>query len=56
MLLSNLFFISLMGFLALYFLRGIGLITFISGGIITGLLAIAVISGLAWGIAKTRRY
>ena len=55
-MLPNLFFISLMGFFALYFLRGIGLITFISGGVIIALLAIAVVSGLAWGIVKTRRY
>lgn len=52
----NIFFISLMGFIALYILRGIGMITFIPGGMITALLMTAVISGLGWGIVKTRRY
>ena len=56
LMLLNLFFISSMGFIALYLLRGIGLITFIPGGMIMALLMSAVISGLAWGIMKTRRY
>ena len=55
-MLLNIFFISLMGFIALYILRGIGFITFLPGGVITILLLIAIISGLIWGIAKTRRY
>ncbi|MCC0178971.1 hypothetical protein I4641_18545 [Waterburya agarophytonicola K14] len=55
-MLLNIFFISLMGFITLYVLRGIGMITFISGGMITGLLMTAVISGLTWGILKTKRY
>ena len=55
-MIPNIFFISLMGFLSLYILRGIGLITFIAGGVITALLLTAVISGLTWGILKTRRY
>ncbi|MEM8830095.1 MAG: hypothetical protein AAGE96_12160 [Cyanobacteria bacterium P01_G01_bin.19] len=56
MLLANIFFISLMGFLTLYVLRGIGMITFISGGIIIILLMTAIVSGLTWGILKTMRY
>ena len=55
-MLPNIFFISLMGFIALYLLRGIGMITFIPGGIIMALLMTAVISGLTWGILKTQRY
>lgn len=55
-MLPNIFFISLMGFITLYILRGIGMITFISGGIIAILLMTAVVSGLSWGILKTRRY
>ncbi len=55
-MLLNIFFISLMGFMTLYILRGIGLITFLPGGMITILLMTAVISGLSWGILKTRRY
>ena len=54
--LPNIFFSSLMGFIALYYLRGIGFITFLPGGIISVLLMTAVISGLTWGILKTRRY
>ncbi len=55
-MLPNIFFSSLMGFIALYYLRGIGFITFLPGGIISILLMTAVISGLTWGILKTRRY
>ncbi|MEL6579664.1 MAG: hypothetical protein AAFQ14_07930 [Cyanobacteria bacterium J06621_12] len=55
-MLSKVFFLSLIGFTTLYILRGIGLITFISGGIITVLLMAVVISGLTWGILRTRRY
>jgi hypothetical protein len=55
-MLLNILIISLIGFVTLYVFRGIGMITFISGGVITGLLMIAVISGLTWGILKTRRY
>ena len=55
-MLLNIFSMSLMGFITLYVLRGIGMITFISGGIIIVLLMSAVISGLTWGILKTRRY
>lgn len=55
-MLPKIFFNSLMGFIALYLLRGIGLITFLPGGVILALLMTAVISGIAWGILKTRRY
>ena len=56
LMLLNLFFMSLMGFIALYVLRGIGFLTFIPGGAILALLLSAVVSGLIWGIMKTRRY
>ena len=55
-MLSKIFYLSLMSFLFLYLLRGIGMITFLSGGVIMILLLTAVISGLTWGILKTRRY
>ena len=55
-MLSKIFYSSLVGFAFLYLLRGIGMITFISGGVIMMLLMCAVISGLTWGILKTRRY
>lgn len=55
-MLLNTFRISLMGFIALYILRGIGWITFLPGGIISIFLIMAIISGLTWGIFKTRRY
>ncbi|MEY4518564.1 MAG: hypothetical protein RLZZ499_1163 [Cyanobacteriota bacterium] len=55
-MLLNIFIISLLGFVTLYVLRGIGMITFISGGVITILLMTMIISGLTWGILKTRRY
>lgn len=45
-----------MAFAALYILRGIGFITFLPGGIIILLFMTATISGLGWGILKTRRY
>jgi len=55
-MLLNVFFLSLLAFATLYILRGISLITFIAGGVIMALLVTAVISGLTWGILKTRRY
>jgi hypothetical protein len=55
-MLLNILIISFIGFVTLYVFRGIGMITFISGGVITGLLMTAIISGLTWGILKTRRY
>jgi len=55
-MLLNVFFLSLIGFATLYILRGIGLITFLAGGVIMALLMTAVISGLTWSILKTRRY
>jgi hypothetical protein len=55
-MLIQLFFISLIGFITLYILRGIGFITFLPGGVISTLLMTTIISGLTWGIIKTRRY
>jgi hypothetical protein len=54
--LAKIFFISLVGFITLYLLRGLGMITFLPGGIIAAFLMTAVVSGLSWGIIKTRRY
>ena len=55
-MLNKIFYLSLVSFIFLYLLRGIGIITFLSGGVIMMLLLTAVISGLSWGILKTRRY
>ena len=55
-MLNKIFYLSLVSFLFLYLLRGIGIVTFLSGGVIMFLLLTAVISGLSWGILKTRRY
>ncbi|MGF1539495.1 MAG: hypothetical protein ACFCU5_03435 [Pleurocapsa sp.] len=55
-MLSKIFFISLSIFIVLYLLRGFGLLTFLPGGVVTIWLPIAVISGLIWGIKKTRRF
>jgi hypothetical protein len=55
-MLIQLFFISLIGFVTLYILRGMGMITFLPGGVIGVLLITTIISGLSWGIIKTRRY
>ena len=54
-MLLNVFFLSLIGFATLYILRGIGLITFLAGGVIMALLMTAVISGLTWSILKNEK-
>ena len=55
-MLSKIFFISFTAFMSLYLLRGFGLLTFIPGGMITIWIPITLISGLIWGIKKTRRF
>ena len=50
------FFSSLIIFLVCYILRGLGLLSFLPGGIILLFLLITLTSGLAWGIKKTLRY
>ena len=55
-MLLKIFTFSLIGFLLIYILRGFGLFAFLPGGIILCLLLVALVSGLAWGIKKTRKF
>ncbi|MDJ0743081.1 MAG: hypothetical protein QNJ32_06930 [Xenococcaceae cyanobacterium MO_167.B27] len=54
--LKRTFITSLVIFIILYILRGLGIFSFLSGGIILILLLITISSGLAWAIKKTLRY
>ena len=47
---------SAIAFLIVYLLRGVGILSFIPGGLILLLLLIAIFSGLMWGIMATLRY
>ncbi|GFE70059.1 hypothetical protein [Chroococcus sp. FPU101] len=50
-------FISLIALtLITYLLRGLGILTFIPGGVILVLLALSILSGIFYGIEKTRRF
>ncbi|MGK7951217.1 MAG: hypothetical protein AB4368_21145 [Xenococcaceae cyanobacterium] len=55
-MLWKLFTYSLIGFLVIYVLRGLGVLGFLPGGFILLGLLITIVSGLAWGIQKTRRF
>ena len=55
-MLVKLFTFSLIGFLLIYLLRGLGILSFIPGGIILFLLVMTLSSGLIWGIKKTRKF
>ena len=55
-ILRKTFLISLVSFIIVYILRGLGFLSFLPGGIIILLLLITLGSGLAWGIRKTIRY
>ena len=55
-LLTKTFTFSSLSFLAIYLLRGFGILSFLPGGIILFLLAVALSSGLLWGIVATLRY
>lgn len=39
-----------------YLLRGFGILTFIPGGVIYGLILLSIATGLVYGVQKTRRY
>lgn len=43
-------------FLVVYLLRGVGILSYIPGGIILTLLLITIVSGLMWAIMATWRY
>lgn len=55
-LLYKTFAYSAIAFIFVYLLRGIGILSFIPGGIILLLLLITIVSGLMWGIMATLRY
>jgi hypothetical protein len=42
--------------LIIYSLRGLGIASFLPGGVILGLLAIAIVLGILYGIDQTRRF
>ncbi|WP_181280601.1 hypothetical protein [Aphanothece hegewaldii] len=49
--------ISLIGLtLITYLLRGLGLLTFIPGGVILILIALSILFGILYGVEKTRRF
>ncbi|MDJ0635301.1 MAG: hypothetical protein QNJ34_19070 [Xenococcaceae cyanobacterium MO_188.B29] len=50
------FALSLLSFLVVYIFRGLGILGFLPGGFILFLLLTTIVSGLAWGIQKTRRF
>lgn len=55
-LLYKTFTYSAIAFIVAYLLRGIGILSFIPGGIILLLLLTTIVSGLMWGIMATLRY
>ena len=55
-LITKTFAYSALGFLVVYLLRGIGILSFIPGGIVLILLLITISSALMWGIIATLRY
>jgi hypothetical protein len=55
-LLFKTFILSAIAFFGVYFLRGLGWLSFLPGGLILLLLLISLGSGLTWGIVKTRKY
>lgn len=42
--------------LLFYFLRGFGVLTFITGGLIHFLLLLSLITGIVYGVIQTKRY
>ncbi|HHP7232937.1 MAG TPA: hypothetical protein ACFCUY_19045 [Xenococcaceae cyanobacterium] len=50
------FIVSLVIFLIVYILRGLGILSFLPGGVLLLLLLITLSTGLAWGIKRTLRY
>jgi hypothetical protein len=41
---------------AVYVLRGFGILTFLPGGVIWLLILLSIATGLVYGVQKTRRY
>lgn len=53
---AYLFAISLGLTLIIYLLRGFGILTFFPGGVILVLIAMSLLTGLIYGIEKTKRF
>ncbi|MDJ0715673.1 MAG: hypothetical protein QNJ54_15820 [Prochloraceae cyanobacterium] len=53
---GSLFAISLSLTIVIYLLRGFGIVTSISGGIILVLIALSLITGIIFGIEWTKRF
>ncbi|MDB9506560.1 MAG: hypothetical protein GPI96_12525 [Microcystis aeruginosa BS13-02] len=54
--LKSLFFGFLLVTVLVYILRGIGILSFLPGGLILLLILSSVITGILYGIDKTRRF
>lgn len=54
--LSYIFGIFLSLTIVIYVLRGVGILTFLPGGILWLLIFLSIGTGIAYGIQKTRRY
>jgi hypothetical protein len=50
-----LFSVTLVAIIAIYVLRGLGLLTFIPGGVIWLLLLVAIVTGVFYSLSKSRR-
>lgn len=50
------FWIVFLSALLIYGLRGWGLVTFLPGGVILGLVAMAIALGIPYGLDQTRRF
>lgn len=55
-MLRNLFLSLFAITLAIYVLRGLGILTFIPGGIILIAIALSIVIGILYGIRKTQRF
>ena len=54
--LKSLFFGSLLVTVLVYILRGMGILSFLPGGLILLLILSSVVKGIIYGIDKTRRF
>lgn len=56
LIVSYAFAISLAITIGLYFLRGLGLLTFMPGGVLYLFILLSIATAIAYGVQKTRRY
>ncbi|MGF1480263.1 MAG: hypothetical protein ACFB4I_12350 [Cyanophyceae cyanobacterium] len=52
----KIFIASLLVTLLCYLLRGFGMLTFIPGGVILGLIVLSLLTGIVYGVQKTKRF